>query len=66
MAAIILENVIVMKTSGGRVFKLNRVDNNVTIYANETQYQADNPIGSLPSSEFMEVISLIKGQTTSE
>lgn len=66
MAATIIKNIIVMMSSGGKVFKLDRTANIVTIYANESQYESDNPVGSVPSSEFLEVINLVKGQTTNE
>ena len=61
---VLLKNEIVMQSDSGRVYKLDRVAKTITVYANEAAYTANNPIGSLPSSEFVEIYNFIKGQTT--
>jgi len=61
---VLLKNEIVMQFDSGRVYKLDRVAKTITVYANEAAYTASNPIGSLTSSEFVEIYDFIKGQTT--
>jgi hypothetical protein len=55
-----LENVIVLLSSTGKVWKVDRVDKTVTIYGSEALYAADNPVGSLPMSEFLEVFEFVR------
>jgi hypothetical protein len=56
----ILSSTLVIKSSEGKVWKLDRETHSVTLYANETQYDADSSIGSLPLSEFIEVYDFAK------
>ena len=64
--SVILQNKIAIKSSGGKVFLLDRVAKTVTIYAIETTYGTDDPVGTLPSSEMLEMLDLIKGETIGE
>ena len=60
MAATILTNIIAIESSNGRVYKLDRVAKQVTIYADATKYAADDSIGVLPQSEFKEIFEYIR------
>ena len=55
MATTILVNEFVFVIDTGKVWKLDKIDKTVTLYANETQYNADNPVGTLALGELHEV-----------
>lgn len=50
-----LKNVIVIKTESGRVWKVDRVANSLTLYADETKYNANDSIGTLNIAELKSV-----------
>ena len=60
MAATTLENVIVIKSTNGRVYKVDRVSAVVKIYVDEAAYNADTQLGQLPMSEFAEIFEYIR------
>jgi hypothetical protein len=44
-----------IKTPDDRVWEFDALADEVTLFADETQYLADNPIGTLPANTFIEV-----------
>jgi hypothetical protein len=56
----IVDNVITIKSSNGRYYKIDRVEKKVHIYANEDKYNTDDAIGSLPMDEFKEVFEYVR------
>jgi hypothetical protein len=60
MAATTLENVIVVKSTTGKIYKIDRVAKIVKIFIDETQYGLDNAVGQLPMSEFQEIFEFVR------
>jgi hypothetical protein len=56
----VVENVLTIKSANGRYYKIDRIGKEVTIYANETKYNDDDAVGTLPMDEFIEVFEYVK------
>lgn len=65
MDPIILEKNLVVRTSSGKVWKLEMDTRIVTLYANEVNYGTDTAVGTMDLSEFTEVYGFLKDWPTS-
>lgn len=56
---IVLENILVVKSTADKVWKIDRDAGTTTLYASEATYDADTPVGTIQTQEIREIYEFV-------
>lgn len=59
MSVTTISRIVVVRADSGRVYKLDKEADTMTMYSNETKFNADDSFGTIKAKEFKDVYEAI-------
>lgn len=56
----VISNKLVIESSSNKIWVIDKEAGTTTLYVNQTQYDADNPVGTIQTQEIREVYEFVR------